>query len=452
MASVRVRQLVWLLGLFLVVWLGVTIATYLESRHEVEELFDAQLAQSAGVLAHFSTSNLDLSQIAEHRLEKDVYGHRYEKKIAFQIWQDGKLLLRSASAPLELMSDRLDFSDQKISGDHWRVFALQLEQSPKRIYVGERYEVRTELIEEITLNALYPLTLVLPLLVLLIWLGLGQGLAPVRRVASEVTQRSPDNLEPVHHNETIPREIRPLTDALNELFTRLSAAFERERRFTADAAHELRTPLASIKTQAQVALRAGSSEQQRHALQQIVAGVDRTAHLVEQLLTLARVDPDTASEKLLRVELRGIAVEMVALMTPEAHKKQIDLGLLDGPPGYILGHPAALTVLLRNLVDNAIRYTSEGGRVDVAIDDDGSQVLLRVTDTGPGIPAKERALVFERFYRGEDEQKIIGSGLGLSIVQRIAQLHRASLRLDTPPGHSGLTVEVVFASATPLAD
>jgi two-component system sensor histidine kinase QseC len=445
MRSIRSRLLAWLLILFTVIWLVVTLATYLESRHEVEELFDAQLAQSAAVLAEIGLSSLEAGG---SNLERAVYGHPYGKKIAFQIWSGSRLLLRSTNAPVEPLAEVPGYSDRRLAGDTWRVFSLVLDDEPRHIYVGERYDVRDELILLVTLNALYPLSLALPALTLLIWLGIGRGLAPLSRIADEVAARSPDNLEPVAGSAGAPQEVQPLIAALDDLFARLESAFERERRFTSDAAHELRTPLASLKVQAQVALRAREEPQRRHALQQIIEGVDRTTRLVAQLLTLARLEPEAAAAALTRVDLQDLAGAVVEELSAASRRKGITVRLSTTLPRITLGHPTALRVLIRNLVENAILYSPEGSQVEVAVEQGADRLELSVSDSGPGIAAEDLALVFNRFYRGTSQSGVVGSGLGLSIVRRIAEIHGAEVRLDSPPTGQGLRVRVEFPSPT----
>jgi two-component system sensor histidine kinase QseC len=342
------------------------------------------------------------------------------------------------------------YSDRLLDGSKWRVFSLVLEDEPRHIYVGERYDVRDELILQVTLNALYPLSLALPILALLIWLGIGRGLAPLTRIAGEVAARSPNNLEPVAGSAAAPQEVQPLICALNDLLARLQSAFERERRFTSDAAHELRTPLASLKIQAQVALRAREPAQRQHALQQIIEGVERSTRLVSQLLTLARLDPETSADVLVPVELQDLAAEVIEELTPASRRKGIAVRLQTARTGPILGLPTALRVLIRNLVENAILYSPEGGEVAVAIAESAGRLELSVRDNGPGIAAEEIPLVFNRFYRGSNEPGAVGSGLGLSIVRRIAEIHGAEIQLDTA-ATGGLDVRVGFLRAEAAA-
>lgn len=448
MISLRRRLLLILLWSFAAAWLLLAAMSYFSARHEIEELFDAQLAQSARVLL-----GLTLHEIEEEN-EPDLSkvdiagtppGHDYEEKIAFQVWNNEKLLLRSPNAPATPMAAAAGYRDELIEGKPWRVFLLIDPAHSARIAVGESYEIRDELIFDILFNTLLPILLTLPLLALIIWTGVGRGLGPLKKVAGEIAQRSPSQLQPLAVRDT-PEEIRPLADSLNRLLGRLDEALESERRFTANAAHELRTPLAGLKTQAQVALRATSEPQRVQMLNKILEGVDRATHLVGQMLTLARLDPDAAAAHYEPVDLVRTAVAVVAERAPSALEKNIEIELTEDSRGAVNGDAAALAILIRNLVDNAIRYTPPGGRVEISIATREDGIMLTVTDNGPGIPELERARVFERFYRapGSGGQ---GCGLGLSIAQRIAELHGASIELAAPATGSGLRVTVRFPAA-----
>lgn len=311
------------------------------------------------------------------------------------------------------------------------------------VQIAERLELREELAQSVASHLLHPLAVALPILALLIWLSVHAGLLPLDALARQVQSRAPDNLAPLAQ-EDVPREVYPLVQSLNTLFARVHASLEQERRFTADAAHELRTPLAGVKTQAQVALAADSPAAQRRALLQVVRGVDRTTHLVEQLLVLARLDPQACLPTAAPVNLSELAAACIAEQAQCAAAKNVDLALA-APDGMVVwGDPTLLSVLLRNLLDNAIRYAPPAGEVEVSITRAPEYVVLRVCDNGPGIPENERSRVFDRFYRvlGSGEE---GSGLGLSIVQRIADLHHASVCLLPGPQGRGLVVELCFA-------
>lgn len=440
--SLRLLLLLLLLGLFSLVWILVTAASYSAAQHEIEELFDAQLAQYARTLQGLTLHELEEPE-EEHgiRLLHDLLGHKYEKKMAFQVWKGPLLIMRSASAPSTPISELYGFSDAHFADATWRVFALPGADGAGSVQVAERYDVRNELVDKISMQVLYPLAIALPILGLTLWFALGRGLRPLRRVTADVQARSVRDLQPLSSAE-VPAEIRPLVEALNRLLARLQEALESERRFTADAAHELRTPLATLQLQAQVALGARSREERMAAIESIQRGVERSTRMVEQLLTLARFDPEGVPEPAQDLDLAELAAEVVAEQAPAALAKEIDLGLQEGGAGRVHGHPEALRVLLRNLVDNAVKYTPPEGRVDVAVQIHSGQVELSVTDSGPGIAVPSRERVFDRFYRipGSEAE---GCGLGLSIVRRIADLHQAQVEIDSH-WRQGLRVLVRF--------
>ena len=299
------------------------------------------------------------------------------------------------------------------------------------------------LARRITQNDLYIMLLVLPLSGLLIWLIIGKGLDSIKAVTNEVAHRAPTHLEPVDI-KAVPVEIKPLVDELNHLFLRLQEAFEREKRFSGDAAHELRTPLAALKTQTQVALKTADLTEQRKILQNVVAGVDRCAHVVQQLLILNRLAPEASElEGTTKFDLSKLTAEIIAQIGHLALEKNLDIELIAGKPAFMAGNPTAIGILIRNLVDNAIRYTPAGGAIDVLVEKKPTGILLAVIDNGPGIAEELRKRVFERFYRILGH-KSPGSGLGLAIVQQIAKLHNAKVKIGDPDSGQGLKVEVFF--------
>jgi two-component system, OmpR family, sensor histidine kinase QseC len=356
--------------------------------------------------------------------------HRYSRKVAFQIWEKGKrLLLHSASAPnVPLSLQREGFSNSEIVGEQWRVFSAWDDKHHFLVQVGERRETRDKLVVTVAKHLLQPLLVTLPVLGLLIWFGVARGLRPLQELGRQVAARRPDNLAALEV-AAAPVEV---------------VSLDSERRFTADAAHELRTPLAAIKTQAQVARAATAETERRHALDNVLVGCDRAAHLVEQLLTLARLEPASASLKHHeRCDLHALAVTAVAELAPVAVDKDIDLQLAEGEAVHVPGEPALLTILLRNLIDNAIRYSPRHCVVRIMVANAGDAAEFTVIDQGPGIPAESRALVWERFYRvlGTGET---GSGLGLSIAKRVADLHGATITLSEGDAGQGLRVSVAF--------
>lgn len=315
------------------------------------------------------------------------------------------------------------------------------EQEDRHEHDEARAELRHELDEHFIEALLTPLLFGLPLLGGWIWFATWRGLKPFNEVTAELGKRAPERLDPVALMAA-PREIRPLLEALNALFARVGQAMEKERAFTADAAHELRTPLAAITTQAQVAARARDAAERDHALAQLTASACRASHLVEQLLTLARLDP-AAGLPINNLRLDLLAAEVCADHGAAAIEKNIALELKASMPVVVAGNDAMLRVLLRNLVDNAVRYTPAGGQVQVAIETATAGVRLTVSDSGPGIPSAHRAEALQRLHRLAG-QEIEGSGLGLSIVARIAELHHARLDLADGIGQPGLTVQLTF--------
>ena len=448
MISIRRRLLAILLSLFLGAWMLLAGLTYWSARREAIELFDAQLEQSARVLLSLTLHELEEDEhesIPAAELSQKMVGHHDEKRLAFQIWKQDILLLYSPNSPGTAMAPSPGFSDQTLSGRPWRVFVLADETRGVRIEVAEDYKIRNELIFQILRQTLLPLLLSLPLLAIALWIAVGRGLSPLNNVAHQISARTPNQLEPLDV-AWVPGEIRPLALSLNRLLDQLRAALESERRFTANAAHELRTPLAALKAQADVALRAANQAEQQEGLRQIVRGIDRATRLVGQMLTLARLDPDAAVAIRRRIDLRSLTARVMAELAPAALDKNIELSLCDGVAVDVSGDDSSLEILIRNLIDNAIRYTPEHGNVQVDVRLDENRARLTVADTGPGVPEPDRERVFDRFYRISGTLAP-GCGLGLSIVKRIAALHGAKIDLNRPPWGDGLQVSVDFPAA-----
>ncbi|WP_086081025.1 sensor histidine kinase [Bordetella genomosp. 13] len=302
---------------------------------------------------------------------------------------------------------------------------------PALVLVAETVERRTRLANDIIKGVIIPQFVVLPVAVLLVWFGLSRGVAPLNALQQRLRARRPDDLSPIDERAA-PSEIAPLVGAMNDLLNRLSANVEAQRRFVADAAHQLKTPLAGLRTQAELALRDASPEEMQSSLRQLVTGSERATRLVNQLLLLARAEhPDSAG--LAPVDLNAIAYEQIQNWVPQALALSTDLGFEDAEaPVLINGNQILLAELLNNLIDNALRYTPRGGHITVRVRNDHGQGLLEVEDSGPGIAAAERTRVFDRFYRVLGTQSD-GSGLGLAIVREIAQKHRARFGIDDHP-------------------
>lgn len=368
----------------------------------------------------------------------------YLDRFNFQVWTNGgKLLLHSSTAPkVPLTSETDGFSDKNISDQDWRVFTTYNDKAGVRTVLAERYDTRNELGHRIAQDDLYIMLLTFPLSGLLIWIIIGRGLDSLEKVAEEVANRAPTHLEPVDLHE-VPEEIKPVIDELNKLFFRLKEGFEREKRFAADAAHELRTPLAALKAQAQVALNSNDIEEKNQALQKLIASVNRSTHIVQQLLTMSKLVPEaTHLQEEDEVNLEKLTRDILVMLAPIAVEKHIELEFdhEDNIP-QILGNATALGILIRNLVDNAIRYSNENGRIMVQLLKQNNEVILEVRDNGPGIPPELQARVFERFFRVLGN-KSPGSGLGLAIVQQICELHGGRVILASPEVGNGLIVRV----------
>jgi two-component system sensor histidine kinase QseC len=402
------RLLAWVLAGVAAVWLATALMTWIDARHELDELLDAHLAQSASLL--IAQAGHDPEEIDEHADEV----HRYARRVAFQFWENGRALrLHSANAPDTRLSSRDEgFSDALIAGQRWRVWSGWDRERRYLVQVGERTGARDQIVTTMLRNLLLPLGIALPLLAA---------------------------LEP----GDAPDEVMPLAETLNRLFERVRASIDNERRFTADAAHELRTPLAAIRAQSQVARGATGDTERAHALDNVIAGCDRAAHLVDQLLTLARLTAERFHADRTACDLRAVAQSALADIAGFALARPVEVALLDGPPVVVRADARLLGVLLRNLLDNAVRYSPPRSRVQVTIGERAGVPFATVADDGPGVPATQRFELGERFRRLQPGEAP-GTGLGLSIVRRIAELHGATISFDDGIDARGLAVTVTF--------
>jgi two-component system OmpR family sensor kinase len=427
--SIRQRLLIGLVvGLSLVLSLA-GYATYRQARAEIDALFDYQLRQAALALRRQNLLALVIDREAGEG----------EGDLLVQIWDRGGGLRYVSRQDWELpFATEPGFADLLWRDQRWRLFALVA--GDRIVQVAQPARLRLQMSADIALRHLAPFLLLLPGMALVIWFGVGAGLRPLHRLAADLQQRRPEALEPVT-TERLPVEISPLVHALNDLLARLAHTLDAQRQFVADAAHELRTPLTAVRLQAEMAQRATDPAERAGTLDALRAGLLRASHLVEQLLAMARLDAAPAPKPVERVDLLELAKRVVAEFAPVADDRRLDLGLLPGAAVAVAGDPGELRTLLGNLVENALRYTPAGGRVDVQVRQDGNAAVLTVSDTGPGIPAAERARVFDRFYRGT-HATAPGSGLGLALVQRIADRHQASIRLEDAEPGQGLRVIV----------
>ncbi|MFC5301578.1 sensor histidine kinase [Azospira restricta] len=319
------------------------------------------------------------------------------------------------------------------------------------VEVGETLEKRSQLANKIIASVILPQFVIIPLAVVLVWFGLSQGLRPLTVLRERIEARAESDMSPIR-TRRVPEELQPLIDAFNAMLERMRGNLDAQQRFIADAAHQMRTPLTGLKTQAQLAMRESDPEELKKSLRQIATGVDRAAHLVNQLLTPARAEAsDAAQQSLAPLNLDLLLREQVEEWVMRALDKHIDLGYEPAPPSEIMGSAFLLRELVSNLIDNALRYTPADGRVTCRVVVQGDFVTLEVEDNGIGITEEQAALVFERFYR-VDGTGTDGSGLGLPIVREIAELHRAAASLRPNPHERGAIARVVFPRYRPPAD
>lgn len=432
MRSIRARLLAWLFaGVVFIGAIGGGIV-YRNALAEADAFFDYHLRQTALIIRDEPVEYL-APQLPVNDAAYDF---------VVQVWTlDGVRIYLSRPHSVLPNVTTLGFSTVTTSEGRWRVFGAQA--MTKVIQVAQPMRVREQQAVDLALKTLRPFALLLPVLGFLIWIAVGRALQPLQRLTTLVKARRVDALDPLP-NERLPDEVRPLVDALNDLLVRLGVALDRERAFMADAAHELRTPLTALHLQMGTLSRAANEAERNDAMEKLSAGMQRAIRLVEQMLSLARQEPRVEPIHV-AAPLADIAREVVAELVPLADARQIDLGISNSQPAIVLGDPDALRTLTRNLVDNAVRYTPAGGRVDVSVENGGGQVLLKVIDNGPGIPPEERSRVLDRFYRRPGTSPP-GSGLGMAIVKAIADAHGATLELESGPEGTGLAVGVRFPS------
>ncbi|MGR8941007.1 MAG: ATP-binding protein [Gammaproteobacteria bacterium] len=380
----------------------------------------------------------DLLQDAAGRL-------KYERKIAFQLWSKDKgLLLRSESAPqVPFTFIRQGFSQAESEGDLWHVFSVSDQAGDYVIHVAQQEAIRTEMADEISEQLVIQFMIGMPVLALVIWLIVGNTLAPLNQLRKSLAEREASYLKPISAAQ-LPTEIVPMVNELNKLFGQLEKAFEHERRFTADASHELRTPLAGLLTQVQVALKTQDEQIQRQALKRIEQAVNKMSYMIQQLLTFSRIDSGPEYLEKMLVKLSPEIVHVIMNLEPEAYRKGIDIEFIDESAAEIMGNAPLISILIRNLLDNAIKYTPDDGSIRVSLTDKAKYVELRVEDSGPGITPDAYEKSLKRFHRLAETANVApGTGLGFSIVERIVAIHGAEFSLGVSE-LDGLKVTVLF--------
>jgi signal transduction histidine kinase len=429
MSSIRVRLLVSLLALLALAAAAMAAITYRNVLAETEALFDYQLQQMALSLRdQGEIASAQVDSLADEQLD-----------FVIQIWTvDGRNIYASrahSSLPARAL---LGLATLQVEGRSWRTFSVATRE--RVIQVAQPVEIRQRLAARAAWHSILPLLLMAPLAALAIWWLAARNLAPLDRLAGEVRARDARSLAPVP-TDGLPDELAPLARALNALLERLSGSLDAQRAFVADAAHELRSPLTALNLQLGLLRRASDDEGWEAARDALAEGIARATRLVEQLLALARAEPD-AAVPMERLDLVEVARQAIADVLAFAASRVVELELVDSGPAFIRGDAISLSLLARNLADNAARYSPPGSRVEISVAREPEAVLLRVDDSGPGIAEDEHERVFDRFYRraGNGES---GSGLGMAIVRSVALAHGGTVALSRSP-LGGLRVSVRF--------
>ena len=406
---------------------------YQSSMAEVQQLFDSALAEKARLLAITGNGRSVKGEVVS---VADQY--------AFQVWQDGDILQRSDNTPLTAISNlEAGYQDTNFSNYRWRTYTWFDPAINRRSITAERIDVRNALVEGIILKPVLPIVAALPVAGLLIWLIVGYGLAPLRNLADHLRSRRAEDLRSIPASRQ-PLELKQVVTSTNDLFRRLDASFAREKQFASDAAHELRTPISALKVHLHNIsqdLPAGN-----HDLVQLEAAADRMGNLVEQILALHRTAPDQYMARFSELDLYQLVQEVIISTYSGFEDKNIQLELT-GSHAILSGDQFALETLVKNLLDNACKYTPAGGYVRVSVAADSVGARMRIEDSGPGVPEAHYQRIFDRFYRegGDQHQSgVIGCGLGLAIVKHIADLHGASIDLQRSSFESGLSISIVF--------
>lgn len=445
--SIRRRLLITLFASLVLVWITMLAFGYQKAHEEIHELSDARLQQAARTLLVLDMKRLGRLVRSETDGPEMPDSAQADEAppLAFQAWDArGQILIDSGQAPATAFDPREGFATRTLEGKSWRSYSVQDRKHAYLLTVLEPLAVRDHPVRELASRMGQALLLALPILTVLIWLMIRQGFAPLQRLSSAIAERDASALAPLEF-ERVPEEAAGLVEALNALLARLAHSLEKERAFTADAAHELRTPLAAIKVQAEVALAASDAVTRQQALKHVIAGVDRSTHLVQQILQLARLEHG-APELRQMIDLGELAAQVVAARADAALQRGMDISL-DAEPGCSLsGDPATLHVLIDNLIDNAIKYGRADGAIEVRVRRDVEHLILRVSDDGAGVPEGDLERLHDRFYRIEGSAAS-GSGLGLSIVEKIAGAHDGTLEFQTGINGRGLGVSVRFHPA-----
>jgi len=444
--SIRVFLIATLLATITLVNFVSALHGYRNSMKEEERLFNGLLIQKTALIKTFVLENQQMEDVESNpKVISGIFGQEEESTFAFQIWDNhAQLIARSSNAPTKaLVALKNQTKEVNFKGYRWTTLTSFDRTNQAWIVAAERSDIHFKLAEKIILESVLPIVMVIPFLGGMVWLIVSFGLRPIANLAAEMEKKEAADLSPITL-EKVPQELSLLAETANGLLGRLEASFAREKRFTGDAAHELRTPIAALKIHLGNLL--AEIKTPPTSAQKLKLGVDRMGHLVEQILSLNRTATDHFMAKFSRLELSEIAKEVIGDQISAITQKKQSISF-EGSGGSIYGDYFTIEVLIKNLLSNAVKYTPAGGKIVVKIKTRANKVLLQVIDNGPGIPEEKYERVFERFYRavGQHEVSVIGCGLGLSIVQQIVDLHNAEISLSKPEAHSGLCVSLAFS-------
>lgn len=461
MKSIRQYLLLGMFASLLLAFMVSLLISYRAINYEIAEVYDAQLVQDARFIegflnqksykidwSHISQALAHINQLSFNQGEEaNADGHSYERKMAIQVWDNqGNLLLTTPNAPQHALSPlKKGFFRQQHSNHDWYIYSHQIPNNKYWLLVAEHADIRNEITEKMLSSLLIGSLMSLLLIAVLISWIIKNGLAPLNQLSKAMQARDLDYLQPVQLSQTPPHELKPVLQALNHLLQRLDEGLERERRFLADAAHELRTPLAVLKLQLQVAQQAPTLNEMRQGVDNALLGVNRSTHTVEQLLTLARIEANKQTLQRESIDMVALAQEVVANLFPLALDKQQDIELLYTQETVLYtGNRLLLSILLRNLLSNAIYYSPMHAQISVKVEALNNGVLWAVYDSGQGVPAEDIPRLMQRFYRHQQSKDSAGTGLGLSIVQKVVELHQGKVNIYNQKT-GGLAVEVVLS-------
>jgi two-component system sensor histidine kinase QseC len=428
------------------------VGNYVLEHRDIQRHLDNRLQQSTRFVSETLSDKIEKSSIDDIQSSiaktlKNSTDGKEDNNFLLQVFdKNNQLILHSPTAPEAPLTEKDNqLVKVTINNKHWQAYSAYNSDLQLRVITAEPDIFQKTLETHIIGDNLFVLLWIYPVLGLLIWFVVNRGFKHLKILSENLSNRETMDFSHIYLKK-MPVELQPLVVELNKLFDRLQDAFERNKNFSSDAAHELRTPLAALKTQAQVALLANNDEERKRASEKLIYGVNRCTHIIQQLLTLSRLGHSEQLKDMKPLSLSSVASEIIAQLVPSAIKKNIEIEL-DAPEKkvMILGNEISVGILIQNLIDNAIRYTPDDGRVIAKIIDDSvhGEITFRVTDTGMGIPKELHRRVFQRFYRVLGTQTS-GSGLGLSIVKHIAELHQAEIKLAKPDAHQGLQIDIIF--------